>query len=70
MADTTTDTTTTDEARIAALEQQVADLQTMVKYLTAAVIDTARTTGYHLRHARLARHAIGLGFLQYRDFDT
>jgi hypothetical protein len=59
---------TTDE-RVAALEAQMVIMQTMVARLTAALIDTAKKTGYRPRHVKLAVEALRNGFLDAIDFD-
>lgn len=66
MADTDADTT--ENARITALEQEVCQLKLMVGKLSAAVIDTAQVSGYRIRHIKLARDALRLGFIDPLDF--
>lgn len=55
--------------RVAALEADVSDLKEMVKRLTVALIDTAQGTGYRVRHVKLARQGLKLGYLEYRDIE-
>ncbi len=64
------DNTTTDDltARVVTLEGDVAELKDMVAKLSAAVIDTAQASGYRVRHINLARDALQLGYIDYRDF--
>lgn len=57
------------EDRIAALEAQMVILEVMVKRLTAALIDTAKATGYRPRHVKLAVEALRYKFLNSMDFD-
>lgn len=55
--------------RVTALETEVCHLKEMVKRLTVALIDTAQTTGYRVRHVKLAREALRRGYLEYRDVE-